>query len=200
MNSLRQQARVVPDPRVVTRVLETGLTAAANVVGTLARHRELSDRLAALYQYLVFDGTTPRREREIVILRAAWVCRSEYVFGQHTLYGADAGLTDEEVVGTTQPPFEHAWSTDDRTLLSLADELLSTWTITEPTWAGLAARWSDDQIIELATCALGYAMVSGLANGLGVERDDGVPGFPCVLATAEGAGPLSNKENSGHED
>ena len=33
---------------------------------------------------LTRDQTLPRREREILMLRIGWLCRSEYEFGQHT--------------------------------------------------------------------------------------------------------------------
>jgi len=131
--------RIGPIESVVQRVIESGLTPAANIVATLAHHRDLSDRLAGVYQYLVFGGTTPRRDRELVILRAGWICRSEYEFGQHTLYGREAGLTDAEIAALTRPVHEYPWSPADAGLLTMADELMTTWTLTDDTWAAVAS-------------------------------------------------------------
>ena len=68
-----------------------------NIFATLAHHPK------ALKRWLVFGGhvlaksTLPERERELLILRVGWRCGSEYEFGQHTVIGRRAGITDDEV-------------------------------------------------------------------------------------------------------
>jgi len=120
----------------------------------------------------------PAREREIVILRVGWNARSEYEFGQHTIIGLDVGLTGDEILALTRAPDEHEWSDADRDLIALADELAADDRVGDDTWARLATRWSEAELIELLLVAGMYRLVSGFLNSTGVRLDDGVPGFP----------------------
>ena len=47
--------------------------------------------------YFVRNATIPTRERELLILRTAWLSRGDYIWGRHNVMGQDAGLSKEEV-------------------------------------------------------------------------------------------------------
>src|SRR5215813_10048108 len=68
-----------------------------NVFATMAHHPRLLKRFNVLGGLFLGRGLLPARERELVILRTGWRTRCEYEFGQHTLLGRQAGLTDEEI-------------------------------------------------------------------------------------------------------
>jgi 4-carboxymuconolactone decarboxylase len=174
-------ARVEPVPRVAEKL--AGRTKAINVQATMAHHRGLSKALGRLYEVILNECETPRRQRELVILRTGWNCGAEYEFGQHTIYGIEAGgLTDGEVLAATRPISSFPWSPEDRTLLQMADELYTDFCITDTTWAELTRHWSTEEILEFMCAALGYFIVSGLLNSLGVELDKGVPGWPAAVS------------------
>ena len=42
----------------------------------------------------------------------------------------------------------------------------------------LAQRWTEQQLLDLVFTVGQYTLVSMALNSLGVERDEGVPGFP----------------------
>lgn len=149
-----------------------------NIFGVLGNHPKLLKRFNLFAGYLLNKGLLPAREREIVILRVGWNARAVYEFGQHTVIGAAAGLTDDEIRALTADPAGHDWSSDDRALIALADELAADDCVTDETWAQLAARWSDAELIELLIVAGTYRMVSGFLNSAGVQLDAGIPGFP----------------------
>ncbi|MEZ5139269.1 MAG: hypothetical protein R2711_11040 [Acidimicrobiales bacterium] len=50
--------------------------------------------------------------------------------------------------------------------------------IGDRTWAQLAERLSDEQLIDLLFTVGQYALVSMALNSLGVEREAEVPGWP----------------------
>lgn len=149
-----------------------------NIFGVLGRHPKLLKRFNLLGGFLLNKGMIPAREREIVILRIGWNARARYEFGQHTLIGRRCGLTDAEIVALTLPAADHRWSDDDRALIALADELADDDCVGDATWARLASRWGDAELVELLVLAGFYRMVSGFLNSAGVQLDDGVPGFP----------------------
>ena len=173
-------ARVEPIQKVVE--LSRKRTNAANVNATMAHHRKLGAALGNLYQVVLHECDTPRRQREIVILRTGWNCQAEYEFGQHTIYGRQAGLTDAEIYAVTRPIKTHPWSEDDAVLLQMADDLFSDDAVSDATWAELTARWSVPDVFEFVCACLSYRVVSGLLNTLGVQLDEGVPGWPSAPA------------------
>jgi 4-carboxymuconolactone decarboxylase len=169
-------------PRVEPRQDILGKTEATvrapNVRATIAHNPALAKAVGGLTGAVLREGSTSRRQRELVILRAGWNCQSEYEFGQHTLFGKEAGISDEEVVALTRPLTAHPWSDDDRVLLQMADDLRVDFTITDETWAEMAARWSLPEIFEFMFAVLSYMMVSGFLNATGVQRESDVPGWP----------------------
>lgn len=149
-----------------------------NIFTTLARHPKLLKRWLVFGNHVLAKSTLPARERELAILRVGWRCGAEYEFGQHTIIGQRAGVTDDEIVALTRDLADGAWSEADRTVLVAVDELHDDQCITDQTWAALAQRWTEQQLLDLVFTVGQYTLVSMALNSLGVVRDDGVPGFP----------------------
>lgn len=149
-----------------------------NIFGVLGHHPKLLKRFNLFAGFLLNKGLLPPREREIVILRVGWNAGSVYEFGQHTLIGRDCGLTDDEITAVTRAPGDHRWSEGDLDLIAMADDLTDRDCVSDSTWARLAARWNDAELVELLLLAGMYRLVSGFLNSAGVELDEGVPGFP----------------------
>jgi 4-carboxymuconolactone decarboxylase len=168
------------DPELAA-ILEGALThdgRPLNIFGTLGRHPKLLKRFNLLGGFLLNKGLLPPREREIVILRIGWTAQAMYEFGQHTIIGKQVGLTDAEITAITKDPDEYAWSSDDRALLIMADELAQNDCVSDETWELLSTRWSEPELVELLVVAGFYRLVSGFLNSAGVQLDEGVPGFP----------------------
>lgn len=149
-----------------------------NIFRTLAHHPKLLKRWLVFGNHVLAKSTLPERERELAILRTGWRCGSQYEFGQHTVIGERAGLTDEEIRALTADVSDHAWSDDDRALIAAADELHDDQCITDETWAALRGRWDEQQLLDLVFAIGQYTLVSMALNTCGVQLDDGVPGFP----------------------
>ncbi|MCP3854568.1 MAG: carboxymuconolactone decarboxylase family protein [Actinomycetia bacterium] len=149
-----------------------------NIFGVLAHHPKLLKRFNLLGGFILNKGLLPVREREIVILRVGWNAQSRYEFGQHTVIGRHCGLSDDEIRRLTVPADEGQWSADDRALVDMCDDIQADDCVSAGTWARLAQRWNEAELIELVVTAGFYRMVSGFLNSTGVELDDGVPDFP----------------------
>lgn len=149
-----------------------------NIFTTLARHPKLMGSWMPFATHILQTSTIPAREREILILRIGWLCRSEYEFGQHTLIGKQAGLTDEEILRITKGPDASGWNGFDAALIRATDELHRHAFITDETWQALAAKYSEQQLLDLIFTVGEYNLVSMALNSTGIQRDPGVPGFP----------------------
>lgn len=163
-------------PRIAPLPAKPG-TPTLNIFRTLDHNHELFKGFLALGTHLLRGDALPAREREIVILRTGWRSGSEYEFGQHTVIGRDAGLTDEEIARLADAG-PGQWSDGDRALVDLVDELCSDNVVSEPTWQALAARWTEPQLLELLVLTGYYRLVSGLLNSAGVALEPQTPGWP----------------------
>lgn len=149
-----------------------------HIFQALANHPKLFKRFNLLGGYLLNKGLLPEREREIVILRVGWRAKAVYEFGQHTIIGRRCGLSDAEIGALASDDSEHAWSAADADLIALADELCADDCVSDATFARLAERWNEAELIELVMVGGFYRMVSGFLNSMGIPLDETVPGWP----------------------
>jgi len=151
-----------------------------NIFRALAHHPKLFKRFNLMGGFLLNKGLLPEREREIVILRVGWNAQAVYEFGQHTVIGKRCGLTDQEIaaLASDNPSATQNWSAEDLDLISLADELCADDCVSDATFARLAQRWNEAELVELVVCAGFYRLVSGFLNTMGIPLDDSVPGWP----------------------
>jgi alkylhydroperoxidase family enzyme len=149
-----------------------------NIFRTLAHHPKLLKRWSVFGNHVLSKSTLPGREREIVILRTGFRCGARYEFGQHTVIGKREGLTDAEIAGLAGDPSAHPWSSADRALIDASDDLHESQCISDATWEALAGTWNDQQLLDIVFAAGQYTLVSMALNTLGVELDDGLPGWP----------------------
>jgi 4-carboxymuconolactone decarboxylase len=153
-----------------------GDSPASNIFATLVRHPGLFRKWLPFGGKLL-SGKLPARDRELLILRTGWRCRSEYEWGQHALIGRSAGLSDDDLRRVRDGPEADGWDPFEAALLRAADELHDDGCISDGTWDVLAARYDQRQLIEVPMVVGHYHLVSFTLNTLGVEREPGVPGF-----------------------
>jgi len=173
--------RLEPIPAVAAKAREAMKSQpinAVNVTATMAHNRTMSKAIGTFAQTVLFDGELPRRQVEIAVLRMGWDCQSVYEFGQHTLFGRHAGLSDDEIYLTTRPITEGSWSEADGVILQLVDDLYSDDCVSDATWTAATRIFTTADIIHLIAAAGCYRTVSGFLNSAGVQLDDGVPGWP----------------------
>jgi alkylhydroperoxidase family enzyme len=148
----------------------------ANIFATLVRAPGLFRKWLPFGGKLL-TGKIPPRQRELMILRTGWNCGAAYEWGQHVGIGLRAGLTQEEIDRIPDGPAGE-WDPFDAALLRAADELHADACITDATWALLAARYDAAQLIELPMLVGQYHLVAMTLNSLGIQLDEGLPGFP----------------------
>jgi len=144
---------------------------AGNIFATLVRHPGLFRKWLPFGGKLL-AGKLPVRDREILILRTALNCGTDYEYGQHVMIAKGAGMTDDDIAGVTS-------GSVDPLLIAAADELHRDSRIGDETWAALSERYDDErQLMEVPFVVGHYHMVGMLLNSLGVQREAGVPGLP----------------------
>jgi alkylhydroperoxidase family enzyme len=145
-----------------------------NVFATLSHHPELMDRWIQLGNHVLSGSTLSRRERELMILRVGVRCRSRYEFSQHALIAKRAGIADEEIESIRSNPDSIPWSVHEGALIRAVDELHDDSTISDETWALLAASFNDQQMLDVVFTIAAYHMISYALNSCRVELDEGI--------------------------
>lgn len=146
-----------------------------NIFGTLARHPPLLRRWLVFATHVLVKSSLARRDRELLILRTGWRCRSQYEFSQHALIALTCDMSADEVQRTKLPVDEGGWTAADAALLVAADELHDDARISEATWRTLAARLDERQLLDVIFTVGNYHCVAFALNSCGVQLDDGVP-------------------------
>ena len=153
------------------------------ILTVLANQPRLLGPLLSWASAIVLEGALPRRDHEMLALRAAVSCRSDFEWGHHAVYGRAAGLSDEEVTRVVAGPGAPGWSDADATLLRAADELHRDTQISDSTWAALAERYENAQLVEVPLVVGQYTMLSMLANAAGVPVEPGDESIPSRTRT-----------------
>lgn len=167
MAPLPLDEQTVEQQRLLDSTGAPGLPA-TNIFSTLVRNERIFRRWLPFCAALL-SGAIPARERELVVLRVGWLCRSEYEWAQHEVLGRRAGLEQEEIDRIPAGPTAEGWSSLDRTLLSAVDEVHETNTICDETWACLSEHFGEEELIELLMLIGQYHLVSFALNAMGVQ-------------------------------
>ncbi len=148
-----------------------------NIYRTLAAHPKLLKRWAVFGTHVLYKNTLSARERELLILRTGWLCRSGYEWGQHVIIARAAGVSDDEIERVKDGPEAPGWDPADAALLRAADELHDDAFIGDATWQALSELFDTRQLIDVIFTVGQYNLVSMALNTLGVQLDEGVKGF-----------------------
>jgi 4-carboxymuconolactone decarboxylase len=114
----------------------------------------------------------PAREREIVILRTGFLCKSGYEWTQHVAIAKREGLTDDEIARIKKGAGA-GWNDADAALIRASDELHKDQFITDATWAALGKHFDQKQCMDVVFTAGQYTQVSMFLNTFGVQLDAG---------------------------
>jgi alkylhydroperoxidase family enzyme len=118
------------------------------------------------------------RERELLILRTAWLCRDNYVWSPHAANGLRAGLTADDLDRITKGPDAKGWNAFDAALLRAADELHKDQFISDATWKTLAERYNNKQLLDTIFAVGEYTMAAMYLNSTGAPLEPGWTGLP----------------------
>jgi AhpD family alkylhydroperoxidase len=147
------------------------VTGPLNIFTTLGRHPELFRSWIGFGTMLLINGTLSARDRELAILRAAHNNGCSYEWTHHVRLGREAGLDDAEIAALAAGLDEHAWTSADRAVVAAADELHTTGTLSEASWAALSERFDERGLIELVVLIGHYTMLAFALNALNVQPE-----------------------------
>jgi alkylhydroperoxidase family enzyme len=149
-----------------------------NILATMANYSKLYNRWRVFGNHVLYKSSLPIREKEILILRTAWLCNSKYEWAQHSLIGKRIGLSEEEILRIKEGPNAEGWSSFESTLLRAADELYVDSFISDSTWEELAEKYDEHKLMDVVFTIGQYTLTAMALNSLGIQLEKGMENFP----------------------
>lgn len=137
--------------------------ALANAPALLVAFHEMGDALR-------YRARTPRRLRELAVLRTAYLTRSEYEWQHHVGMAAAAGVGEREMQDVVRWTGSDAFDPPARAALRIADEM-HVGEVTDEAFAALVAATSVEEATELVVCCAHYQGVARVVQALGVTTE-----------------------------
>ncbi len=142
-------------------------------IATMLRHPALNTAQIGL-SIVLMQGTIGDRDRELAILRTAWLCQAPFEWNAHVNTALRIPcLSSEEIerltIGSTAPE----WTEGERAVLQAAEELFTNAMISDATWEKLAKRLDDQQLLELPVLIGHYTGVAYLQNSIRARLTQG---------------------------
>ena len=140
------------------------------VLLTFAHHPKLADLFSQFNIHLLSTNTLPVKQRQIAIMRTAWICKATYMWSSHLRTSMRCGLAPDLFgpiqVGAGDPYF----SEFERIVIRATEELVQEKTISEESWRSLMSEWSNQQMLDFLFTVGAYVTIAGVMRAIGVER------------------------------
>lgn len=166
-----------PDVRAALDVVQSGVGGPENplnVFTTFARHPKLLKNFLGFGNHMLFNSTLDPRERQLIILRTGYLCKSKYEWGHHTAIGKRVGLTDDEIARVKIGPKAPDWLPIQKAVLQVVDELHNDQMVSDSAWTELCRLYDEQRAIEVVALVGLYTLVSMFLNTCGVQLEPGV--------------------------
>jgi alkylhydroperoxidase family enzyme len=139
------------------------------VFRTMLKHPGLFRCQMEMGVQLLGKGAIAPRDRELGILRVAWLCRAPYEWREHVDIAKRYGVAIEEIERVTQGSAAPGWTVHEAAVLRAVEELLGNQMISDETWSVLAQTWTERQLIEFPTLIGTYVAIAYSQNALRIR-------------------------------
>lgn len=128
-------------------------------------------RLALSYA-LRFDAVTPRRLRELVIMRTAQISGSHYELAQHTPIALACGYTQAQIDGLDHWRDGALFDAKESALLAYIDQVVGrNGHVDDAVFAELARYYTPEDIVEFTITATHYVTTGLLTRALQIRPE-----------------------------
>ncbi|MDE2404779.1 MAG: hypothetical protein KGM17_08940 [Sphingomonadales bacterium] len=142
------------------------------VLRTFIHNPVVADLFSTLNIHVLVTSTVPVRQRQIAIMRTAWLTKATYMWSSHLntsqSFGLETGLFEPIKHGADDPYF----SDFEKTVIRATEDLVERHEIGEDNWNRLMAEWTPAQMMDFLFTVGAYVTVAGVMRSCGVQRQD----------------------------
>lgn len=140
------------------------------VLQTFAHHPKLAEAFSQFNIHILLENTLPVKQRQIAIMRTAWLTRAVYMWSSHLNTSMTCGLSpdmyDPIKVGADDPYFTEF----EKAVVRATDELVADRKIGDANWNALMKEWSNQQMLDFMFTVGCYVAIAGVMRSTGAER------------------------------
>ena len=141
-----------------------------NLYKALGNHPKIVAAWTEFSKTLRYDTRTPRALRELVILRGAQLCASEYEWAQHLRMARRAGVREAQISALASWRTSAEFDSREKAALMLA-EAVTQGRVSDEVYREAARYFDHHDYVELAVTAGFYAMVARVLDAMAVELE-----------------------------
>ncbi len=142
------------------------------VLKTFAHHPKLADVFSQFNIHLLLNNSLPVKQRQIAIMRTAWLTKAVYMWSSHLNTSMNCGLSpdmfDSVKAGASDPYFTEF----ERWVVRATDELVADRKISDEAWDALMGEWDKRQMLDFMFTVGCYVAIAGVMRSTGAQRDD----------------------------
>jgi alkylhydroperoxidase family enzyme len=153
-----------------------------NFSRVLIRHPGMYATFVPHLARLITESELPVRDRQLVCLRILALCGDTYERTHHIVISRKCGLSDAEIEAALRGEGGDEW---DRTVLRATEEIYRDQTPADETWAALAERYSEKQLMELVFLASCYQTMAVLTKSFGMKLEQDLESFNALRDYAD---------------
>lgn len=141
------------------------------VLLTFAHHPHLANVFSQLNIHLLSTSTLPVRQRQIAIMRTAWICEATYMWSSHLRTSITCSL-EPDIFQAIQAGASDPYFTEfERTIMRATDDLVNDKRISDDNWQQLRTTWNNHQLLDFLFTVGCYVNLAGVMRSIGVERE-----------------------------
>ncbi|MGB8364543.1 MAG: carboxymuconolactone decarboxylase family protein [Rhizomicrobium sp.] len=138
---------------------------------TFAHHPHLAELFSQFNIHLLTTNTLPVKQRQIAIMRTAWICKAVYMWSSHLRTSMSCGLEPDMFRPIQVGPNDPYFTAFERTIIRATDELVADKQVSDVSWHALMAEWDNRQMLDFLFTVGAYVTVAGVMRSTGVQRE-----------------------------
>lgn len=161
-----------------------------NIMMVMANNPDLGKAYNAFGKHILVTNTVPLRERELVVMRVAWLVQSEYEWHNHVGYCLNLGMSLEEIAAIKDgADSAFPFSDFDRAVMRGCDELVRNNDLSDATWDALSQGFDRKQMMDYVAMIGSYVQTSWMITAFRMPLEDHADKIGWDLRTASGKTP-----------
>ncbi|MBU6267223.1 MAG: hypothetical protein KGN34_06770 [Sphingomonadales bacterium] len=142
------------------------------VLRTFIHNPVVADLFSQFNIHILVTNTVPVRQRQIAIMRTAWITQATYMWSSHLntsqSFGLETDLFEPIKHGADDPyftPFE-------KVVIRATEDLVERHEVSQANWDALMAEWRPEQMMDFLFTVGAYVTVAGVMRSCRVQRQD----------------------------
>ena len=119
-------------------------------------HPVLEPPKRSLLGYMQGYSSLPLRDRALICLRSAYLCKARHLMPALAIMAMDHGLCSSDIGLIANGRFAPGWRRWDQVLISTEDDIYKKQAVSEKLWQILTKKYTEEQILDLVLCTAAF--------------------------------------------